>query len=691
MDGNKSIDSYTIPTKLIYKVQTKAGAATVSPDLLANIKAFTIQDNGKSTEYQHIMRDIQSFIPDNVKEKYTAVLYKDQQYTKIIDTPEKYAVDIIQYYIKKQPMKQLKYVSRQIQQLKEILDENIITPAILSTISHQAKNVRMENTYQALLKLKKLSTDRYYSVGFTLPLTTQIVNYMNTSVSMKENAITKISQLATKIILNLLQTNNTRTMIFDNIKIINRIKSIYFNRNDRSIYKRQDDFVLALYSIVSTDIGLYKFMGSRTNYGYSFQWLYVLQRQLEHSRTFTIQYNILETLNICLYNTSPGEVSKYNNQHYPQNTYNVSSLPTIINEKIFSAQRFQFKMNASDTKNATGHYYFQKLRTIHIAYAIFNEYKSKYKRYVLGTRSMWKQHINSLKWIEYILSNTVQIGASFKPSTNLLINIMGLISNAMDTTVSTISHDNIYSDGDKLSTTSSTIAIDKDATASASSVALNKTIDDLDLYFLLRLANDEKLKLIRPYLCNVISKILCSSDQFAESMATKETILELMALTLFADNDSTQFEEENTQTNSTVTNLNVQLCLALILRSASKTTIQSVMSENISLLTEFFEYIYAKVSRSGINNASAYKGYCIILSSCIMCICKTTHLGKYRKLIYKIIFHIIESASLRSSWMKNAAFSIWLIAQDEHQSRLLISSHHPPPASVEVYVYMSRG
>ena len=69
MDGHKSVESYTIPTELIYTVQAKAGSATVSPDKLANIKAFTIQDNGKKTwekEYQHVISDIQRFIPDNV-------------------------------------------------------------------------------------------------------------------------------------------------------------------------------------------------------------------------------------------------------------------------------------------------------------------------------------------------------------------------------------------------------------------------------------------------------------------------------------------------------------------------------------------------------------------------------------------------------------------------------------------------
>ena len=78
------------------------------------------------------------------------------------------------------------------------------------------------------------------------------------------------------------------------------------------------------------------------------------------------------------------------------------------------------------------------------------------------------------------------------------------------------------------------------------------------------------------------------------------------------------------------------------------------------------------------NNTSSYKGYCMILSAIVMCICKTTKLGRHRKTIYKTVFNIIETTSLRSSWMKHAAFSLWLVTQDEHQSRLLISEHHPP-------------
>ena len=56
----------------------------------------------------------------------------------------------------------------------------------------------------------------------------QIIQYINTNVKLKENAITKISQLATKIILNLLENNkNNRGMIFDNMQIIQRINNIY--------------------------------------------------------------------------------------------------------------------------------------------------------------------------------------------------------------------------------------------------------------------------------------------------------------------------------------------------------------------------------------------------------------------------------------------------------------------------------
>ena len=127
-------------------------------------------------------------------------------------------------------------------------------------------------------------------------------------------------------------------MIFDNMQIIQRINNIYTKRNDKSIYKCQDDLVLMLYSIVSTNKGLYKFMGSRSNYNLQnsvkFKWLYVLQKQLEHSRNFNIQYNILEILNICLYNTSPGEISKFNKK------LQEVLLPTLINQKIFSTKHF---------------------------------------------------------------------------------------------------------------------------------------------------------------------------------------------------------------------------------------------------------------------------------------------------------------------------------------------------------------
>ena len=309
---------------------------------------------------------------------------------------------------------------------------------------------------------------------------------------------------------------------------------------------------------------------------------------------------------------------------------------------------------------------------IHITYAILNEYKAKHKRYVLGTKSMWRQHINVLKWVENILVNNIQIGTSFNPTSRLLTNIMCLICELMHATISTISNDVVPTTHIDETTTMmssmppSSLMLNNTTPA----MILNSIIKDVDLYFLLRLANDERLKLLRPHLCNVISNILCTSDHLSEIMATKETILELMALTLFADNDA------NKESN-TVTNLNVQLCLALILRSASKATIQIVMTEKISLIKEFFEYVHNKIVNAP-NNTSSYKGYCMILSAIVMCICKTTKLGRHRKTIYKTVFNIIETTSLRSSWMKHAAFSLWLVTQDEHQSRLLISEHHPP-------------
>ena len=42
----------------------------------------------------------------------------------------------------------------------------------------------------------------------------QIIQYINTNVKLKENAITKISQLATKIILNLLENNKKMVSFF---------------------------------------------------------------------------------------------------------------------------------------------------------------------------------------------------------------------------------------------------------------------------------------------------------------------------------------------------------------------------------------------------------------------------------------------------------------------------------------------
>ena len=109
---------------------------------------------------------------------------------------------------------------------------------------------------------------------------------------------------------------------------------------------------------------------------------------------------------------------------------------------------------------------------------------------------------------------------------------MCLICELMHATISTISNDVVpTSHIDETATMMSSI--------SPSSLMLNNTtpamilnsiIEDVDLYFLLRLANDERLKLLRPHLCNVISNILCTSDHLSEIMATKETILELVTV-----------------------------------------------------------------------------------------------------------------------------------------------------------------
>ena len=265
------------------------------------------------------------------------------------------------------------------------------------------------------------------------------------------------------------------------------------------------------------------------------------------------------------------------------------------------------------------------LRIIHISYAIFTEYKDTNKRFTLGTASIWKQHIQVLQWLEQLIKNRLAVGQGFKPSNHLLLNIVQLIGDTMLVTVSVIGESTRFED------------------------ALEDIISQSDLYFLLRLSNDAEMTIVRPLLCNIISKLLCASDSLALAMAKKETIIELMALSLFTDTDNAK----NTSTHSVEATLNIQLCLALVLRAATAETIESVISEPLSLIKNF-NYAHNKIvlsaSRDVLNDAG-YKGHCMVLSACIMCFCKTTQLGKHRKTINKVIFYIIEASNLRNSWM----------------------------------------
>ena len=83
------------------------------------------------------------------------------------------------------------------------------------------------------------------------------------------------------MILNLLQYKNTRNMILDDIarrdiQLVERICKVYTTRSDVSIKRRQDEFVMVLYSLVSTNDGLDYFMAYNEPRS-RFRWLYVLQ------------------------------------------------------------------------------------------------------------------------------------------------------------------------------------------------------------------------------------------------------------------------------------------------------------------------------------------------------------------------------------------------------------------------------
>ena len=283
--------------------------------------------------FSKIIKEIQSFVPEKETERYIAVLYKDKEQKICVDTPEKFTKEIVIDYNKKQPLRQLKYVTSKLEQLKYQLSLNAITHAVATSISEPQLKQRYQNTYQTLQKLHALATDKYFSVGFTLPYVMLCADYINTNFKRKENAITKISQLATRVILNLLQFKNTRQMIVDeiarrDIQLVERICKVYTTRSDVSLKRRQDEFVMVLYSLVSTNDGLDYFM-AYTEPRSRFRWMYVLQKQLEYSRNITIQHNILESFNLCLSRTQPGDISMY--QHHTE-------LPTLINEKIFCSR-----------------------------------------------------------------------------------------------------------------------------------------------------------------------------------------------------------------------------------------------------------------------------------------------------------------------------------------------------------------
>ena len=613
-----------VPTKLTYVLLPNSIGITQTDckDIVVGSKYGENVSALGPPLFTKILDEIQGLIPESETERYTAVLYKDKEQKICVDTPQKFTKEIVIDYNKKQPLRQLKFVTSKLEHLKYQLSINAIPNAVVASVSGPQVNQRYQNTYQTLQKLNALATNKYYSVGFTLPYVTRFANYINTNFQRKENAITKISQLATRVILNLLQWPNSRKLVIDKIarrdvQLVERICKVYTTRSDVSIKRRQDEFVMVLYSLVSTDDGLDYFM-AYTDSSLRFRWLHVLQKQLEYSRNISIQHNILETLNLCLSRTQPGDMSIY--QHHTE-------LPTLINEKIFSSRQLE-KILVSKLKQSTitAYTHHQILRIIHISYAIFSEYKYTSKRFTLGTASMWKQHVRILEWLEQIIKNKIAVGQSFRPTNHLLLKIVQLVGDIMLVTVSVIRENTRYGD------------------------VLENIITQSHLYFLLRLSNDAELTAVRPTLCNIISNLLCASDSLAQIMAKRETIIELMALSLFTDTDNA----EDMDTYSVETSLNIQLCLALVLRAATPEAIESVISEPLSLIKEFFDYVHNKVVVNAVCNGLndvGYKGHCMLLSACIMCFCKTTKLGKHRKTINKVIFHIIKASSLRNSWM----------------------------------------
>ena len=66
------------------------------------MKPFIVRDNAdKAAEFGQITNDIQNLIADTQKDKYTAVVYKDEAFTTLL-IHLKIFQQIVKYYVKKQ-------------------------------------------------------------------------------------------------------------------------------------------------------------------------------------------------------------------------------------------------------------------------------------------------------------------------------------------------------------------------------------------------------------------------------------------------------------------------------------------------------------------------------------------------------------------------------------------------------------
>ena len=75
-------------------------------------------EKASASLFSKIMKEIQSFVPEKETERYSAVLYKDKEQKICVDTPEKFTKEIVKDYNKKQPLRQLKYVTSKLEHLK---------------------------------------------------------------------------------------------------------------------------------------------------------------------------------------------------------------------------------------------------------------------------------------------------------------------------------------------------------------------------------------------------------------------------------------------------------------------------------------------------------------------------------------------------------------------------------------------